>query len=312
MHVRSQPLRGTLPPIAADAPARRGAAGWRAAIRWLAGLALAGFLIALWAVVIEPDRLVVRDVTIATGKWPADVPPLTIAVMADLHAGALHIDAAKIDSIVDRINAARPDVIVLLGDFLIQGVPLGRVWSADDVARHLARLRAPQGVYAVLGNHDWYAGGLPMWRALEAVGIPVLENRALPLPGGRIWIAGIADDTTRSPDPLAAVAPVPEQAAVIALAHDPAVFAQVPDRVALTLAGHTHGGQVVPPLIGPLFNASRAPLRHSYGHVHEDGKDLFVSAGIGTSMAPVRFNAPPEIVFIRLGRPPATAPAAPG
>jgi hypothetical protein len=293
MLVRLSAFRSPFAPTATDGHRRKGQV-------WVVGLLLVGLLLGLWSIVVEPDQLVVRDVAIKTTKWPSDLPALRIAAVADLHAGALHIDAAKLDRIVDQVNAGHPDVIVLLGDFLIQGGLFGHAWSPDAVARHLARLQAPAGVFAVLGNHDWYAGGVPMWRALEAVGITVLENRAVPLPGGAVWMAGIADDTTRTPDPPGTIDQVPPGATVVAITHDPAVFAEMPPRVALTLAGHTHGGQVALPLLGPVVNASRAPLRHSYGHIHEKGADLYVSAGIGTSFVPIRFNRPPEIVRIRL------------
>jgi predicted MPP superfamily phosphohydrolase len=305
---RSPVDRAAIGPVARDRsanlrPARRPA---RLLRRALAGVALAGglgLILVVYGVLIEPDRLVVRDMAVTTLKWPADLPPLTVAVVGDLHAGALHIDAGKIDRVVDLINDGRPDLIVLLGDFLIQGVLFGTPWSPSAVAARLARLQAPNGVFAVLGNHDWYGDGHAVWQALEAAGITVIENAARPLPGRRIWIAGIADDTTRTPDPEAAVAGIPADAAVIAITHDPAPFPQVPARVALTLAGHTHGGQVSLPGVGPLFNASRAPLAHTYGLVREGDALLFVTAGIGTSILPIRFNRPPEIVFLRLGAP---------
>ncbi len=183
----------------------------------------------------------------------------------------------------------------------------GMPMPPETIAAHLQGLRAKHGVFAVLGNHDWYRrGGERVWRALESVGIRVLENRATPLPGsgGRIWLAGIADDTTRHPDPQGTFRDIPEGAAVVAMTHDPAVFPDIPDRAALTLAGHTHGGQVAVPFWGALFIPGRSPLRYAYGHVAENGKDLYVTSGIGTTGLPVRFNAPPEIVVLTLGAPP--------
>lgn len=277
--------------------------------RWLAILlglgAAVGLLMAVWALEIEPDMLRVRNVTVTSETWPAALPPLRIMAIADVHAGAPHIDEAKLDRIVAEANASDPDVVFLLGDYIIQGVPLGRPMPPEIIARHLGQLKARHGVFAVLGNHEWYGDGERVWRALEAVGIRVLENEAAPLPGfeGRVWVAGIADDSTRVPDVPGTLRAVPDAAAVIALTHDPAIFSEIPTRVALTLAGHTHGGQVSLPFWGPVGFPGRAPLRYVRGHIQEEGRHLFVSSGIGTSLLPIRFNVPPEIDVVTLTSP---------
>jgi uncharacterized protein len=269
----------------------------------LSGLALLGLLLAIWGFLIEPGLLLIRHVTIETAKWPAALPPLRIVAVADIHAGAPHVDAAKLDRIVAEVSAQNPDV--LLGDYVIQRVLFGTPMPPETIASHLSGLRAKHGVFAVLGNHDWYDDGKRVWRAFESAGISVLENSAVPLPGsdGRIWLAGIADDSTRHPDPAGTFQPIPLGAAVVALTHDPAVFPDIPAQAALTLAGHTHGGQVSIPLWGALFIPGRSPLRYAYGRVTENGNDLFVTSGIGTTALPVRFNAPPEIAVIMLSAP---------
>jgi uncharacterized protein len=272
----------------------------------LSALVVLGLLLATWGFLVEPDLLLVRHVRIETAKWPAALPPLRIVAVADIHAGAPFVDTAKLDRIVAEVNAQDPDVVLLLGDYVIQRVLFGTPMPPETIARHLGGLRAKHGVFAVLGNHDWYGDGERVWRAFESVGIPVLENRAVPLPGSedRIWIAGIADDTTRHPDPHGTFQRIPPEAAVVAFTHDPAVFPDVPARAALTVAGHTHGGQVSIPFWGALFIPGRSPLRYAYGHVAENGNDLYVTSGIGTTALPVRFNAPPEIVVVTLRAPP--------
>ena len=253
--------------------------------------------LAVWAIAVEPRLLRVRDLELRSAKWPARMPPLRIAMMADLHIGAPHATLARLRNLVDQVNGAEPDVILLPGDF-VQGVLFGRTIQPEPIAEQLGRLSAQYGAFAVLGNHDWSTDGRRMWRALEKVGITVLENKAAPvqLPQGRIWIAGFADDSTRSPDPVGVVGRLPARDPVIAMTHDPAVFPDIPARVVVTFAGHTHGGQVCLPFVGALTNASRAPLRHSYGLVEDGGKQMYVTSGIGTSMLPIRFNMPPEIV----------------
>jgi uncharacterized protein len=272
----------------------------------LSGLAVIGLLLAIWGFLIEPDLLRVRQVTIETAKGPAALAPLRIVAVADIHADAPHIDAAKLDRLVAEVNARNPDVVLLLGDYVIQGVLFGTPMPPETIASHLGGLRAKHGVYAVLGNHDWYDDGKRVWRALEGVGIRVLENQAVPLPDSndRIWLAGIADDSTRRPAPRQTFRAIPGDAAVVTLAHDPAVFSDVPERTALILAGHTHGGQVSLPFFGAIFTPGRSPLRYAKGHIAENSKDLYVTSGVGTSILPVRFNVAPEFVVVTLRAPP--------
>ncbi len=272
--------------------------------RTLVVAVLAGVVACLgvWASIIEPDMLRVRHVEVASAAWPTSMPPLKVAVIADLHAGAPHIDVTKLDEVVAAANEMQPDVIILLGDYVVQGVLFGSFVSPEIVAERLSRLRAKRGVFAVLGNHDWWLDGPRVTRALQANGMTVLENEAAPLavPGGLLWIAGIADDTTRTPEVVRTVAPLPIGEPILLITHDPAVFEDVTDRVMLTLAGHTHGGQVYLPGIGPLIVPGRAPRRHAYGLIREKGRTMFVTAGVGSSIIPVRFNMPPEIVSLTI------------
>jgi len=268
----------------------------------LCGLALTA---AVWAVLIEPGLVKLREVRIATERWPTGRAPLRIAVLGDLHVGAPHIDLAKLDEVVAQVNAGRPDLVVLLGDYVIHGVPFGRFVEPAATAGSLAALESRYGTFAVLGNHDWWHDGPGIRRAFESHGIVVLDNeaQALNLPDGPLWLAGLADDTTRQPDAPGTLAVVPRDEPVIVLAHDPVVFFDVPARAVVTLAGHMHGGQVYLPWIGALVTPGRAPRRFAYGHIREADKDLYVTAGLGTSILPLRFNMPPEIVFLTLTTP---------
>ncbi|HYD99291.1 MAG TPA: metallophosphoesterase, partial [Alphaproteobacteria bacterium] len=209
----------------------------------------------------------------------------------------------RLRAVVDATNALEPDLIVLLGDYVINGVVGGTIIPIGPIAEELRRLQAPLGTVAILGNHDWWTDGPAIVAALEGAGITVLENRALRLerPGGAVWLAGIADDTTRAPDVPGTLAQVTDAGPVIVLAHDPASFADVPARPVVTLSGHTHGGQIFLPLLGAPMVPGRAPRRWAYGHIVEAGRDLIVSAGIGTSILPIRINMPPEIVVVEFG-----------
>jgi predicted MPP superfamily phosphohydrolase len=231
---------------------------------------------------------------------PQPLKGLTIAVIADLHAGSPYIDEAKIDRVVALTNAARPDLIVLTGDYVV-GVRKkygGRRIAIETITAHLKALHAPLGVYAALGNHERWVGEERAVAAFRAAGIPVLQNEHVRI--GAFYLAGIGDDHTRAADPARALSGVPRGAAAICFTHSPDIFPHLPGSCALTLAGHSHGGQVRLPLLGRPVLPLRTGQRYAAGLVREGGKTLFVSTGIGTSGLPVRLGVPPEISLLTL------------
>lgn len=252
---------------------------------------------------VEPNWLRVTEYTLKSHKWPNGKPPLKIAVIADLHVGCPSVNLATLKTIVDKTNTLNADCILILGDYLISVVLLGKKIKPEPIAEILAGLKAPLGVYSVLGNHDWWEDGQGMWNALERVGIKVLENDALPVKraeGDIFWIAGLADDTTRTPDIHATLQKIETDDPVILMTHDPATFVKSSERPVVTLAGHTHGGQIAPPFWGPIVIPGRAPIKYAYGHIVENNCDLIVSCGIGTSILPVRFNRRPELIHLTI------------
>jgi predicted MPP superfamily phosphohydrolase len=263
---------------------------------------------AAWAGWIEPRRLVTVHRTLHPPRWPPALDGLRLGILADLHGGAPYAGLASIARAVERLNAERPDAILLLGDFVDAHPLWGGRLPPELVAHEVAALQAPLGIYAVLGNHDWQAAGDRMWTALERAGVPVLENRAVELTES-LHVAGLADLRCRRPDLPSALAGIPPDAPVILLSHDPDVFPYVPERVALTLSGHTHGGQIAIPLLRRLAIPSRHGERYARGHVVEEGRHLYVSSGFGTSGVPLRFLAPPEVVVLELRSRPARSPA---
>jgi uncharacterized protein len=272
----------------------------------LAAVLIAGGAFAVKAFWIEPRSLVITRADIAVPQWPADARPLKLAMLADIQAAGPHVTAERVAEIVAQINALEPDLIVLLGDY----VSMMRLSTSHvppkATAAVLARLQAPLGVHAVLGNHDWWLDGRYIRRLLEESGIKVYENEALPIETGdgrHLWIAGLADLSTRAVDLPGTLAQVADDAPIILLSHSPDVFPEVPERVALTLAGHTHGGQVNLPFVGRLMVPSRYGQRYAYGHIIEGGRHMFVSSGIGNAILPARYGVPPEIVLLRIGAP---------
>lgn len=248
----------------------------------------------------EPDslRLTEYDLTV---EAPA-LKGLRIAVIADLHAGAPYIDAAKIDAVVAATQAARPDMILLAGDYVSDRQDGSLRMPLDEIARHLRGLEAPLGVYAVMGNHDDAVGARRVTAALGQDGILVLNNThaVISRTDGAVVLAGI--DTWFGPaDGRNALAGLGSEK-VLCLTHKPDVFPDLPPPCVLTIAGHTHGGQVALPLIRRLAleHASRYGERYVQGVIREGGRTLFVSPGIGTSGLPVRLGVPPEISLLSL------------
>jgi len=263
-------------------------------------LILSPFLVAAWAFGIEPGLLVVRHVRMELPAWRNDV---RVAVLSDLHVGSPHVGIDKLRRIVKETNAENPALVVLLGDYVIGGpggrggVRGGGFVEPEAIAAELKNLHAPLGVFAVLGNHDWWYNGDRIGQAFRDAGIAVLENQAVHV-GNAFWLGGIADFWTREPDIAGTLEQVDNGDPVVLITHNPDIFPGVPERVSLLLAGHTHGGQVHLPVVGTLITTSK--LGYNAGDFFEHGHHLFVTTGIGTSIVPVRFGVPPEIVMMTL------------
>ena len=264
--------------------------------------ALLGLLLSVWAFYLEPSSLGVRRYVIQIPQWSAANPALRIAVLGDLHVGSPFNDLVKLREIVEVTNRRRPDLVLLAGDYVIHGVLAGGPVHPRAIASVLGRLQAPAGIYAVLGNHDYWWGAEEVAESLREAGITVLEDEAVHLrpEGLDFWLVGISDWWEGKHDIPRALDPVPVGEVVIALTHNPDIFPEIPDRVALTVAAHTHGGQVSLPLIGPPIVPSVYGQRYAAGVIEERGRHLFVSPGLGTSVLPVRFRVPPEISIVEI------------
>ena len=247
----------------------------RALLVTFAALLLGGLVLAGYTVFIEPDRLVVRHLYFASPHWPAEREPLKIVAIADIHAGAPHIDGANLDEIVRRANAEAPDLTLLLSDYVIQGV---------------------------LGNHDWWLDGHRVRQAFKAAGITVLENETIRLgdEAAPLQLAGLADDIARMPDGKRTFAMAEADIPLLVAMHDPAALDQVRPGPLLSFAGHTHGGQIHLPWLFDPVTPGRAGPNLAYGLRRSNGKWILVSGGIGISILPVRLNMPSEILVLSL------------
>lgn len=278
-----------------------------------APLAVAGYSIG-----IEPHlrpRLVSYNVSPL--NWPAN-EILRIGVIADIHACDPWMTESRIEAIVAAANELEPDLFVLLGDF-VEGLhgPWASPIPMDRWAGPLADLAAPLGKYAILGNHDWWVDASATRAALEARQIPVMENDAeiLGLGGGSsFWLGGLGDQladkrTKTGVDDLPGLTSrIPDDGRpAILLVHEPDIFPAVSDRFCVTIAGHTHGGQIRLPVLGRFPIASDYGQRYAYGQITEGNRQMIISAGLGVSGLPVRFGVPPEINLITIGTPEALA-----
>ena len=288
-----------------------------------AGIA-APALLGGYAFAIEPYRLRFPRYALTPRGWPEGLR-LRIAAIADPHICEPWMPLGRVREIVAETNAQEPDLIVLLGDYVTHHRFVRETVPHDAWAVVLADLKAPLGVHAILGNHDWWedldvqrrkAGPTPSGIAMRRAGISVYENDAVRLRKGKhaFWIAGLGDQWafyqgrwiggrhryTGVDDVPGTLAMMTDDAPAILMAHEPDVFAVLSDRFALTLSGHTHGGQVQFLGYAPIV-PSRFGRRYAYGHIQEGERHLIVSGGLGCSGVPIRFGRPPEVPIIEIG-----------
>lgn len=268
-----------------------------------------------YAYFIEPRQFVIIEETISVPNWSKQLDGLRIVTIADIHTGSNYAPRERVRFVVEQANAQNADVIVLLGDYVSESK-----WDRqcvrkretagdctelripfDEIAEDLRGLKAKYGVYAVIGNHDWYHNEAKAKRLLEEVAaIRVLNNEIAEIKINeetlRIW--GIEDWYLNRRVPTDAFNALEEKKNIIAITHNPDTMLSTPEGFAIMFAGHTHGGQLNWPIFGPkaVFNDPR----FMDGLAVVDNKYVYVSSGVGTSVIPFRFRVPPEINVITL------------
>ncbi len=285
----------------------------RTILKLALAVAAVGILCLAYAFLIEPHRLVVNHHELEIKDWDPAFDGLRIVAFSDIHAGFHAVDEEKLRQVVETVNTLDADLVVMLGDFVSTSRDRKRVFMSPEViAENLRGMKAKYGVLAVLGNHDGWHGDESVRQALSSAGYRVLENQLITLDkdGARLRILGLKDhmkldswftfdNTTRR-----AVRDHGGSGQILVLEHSPDIFhvlnyhKTLGDDFKLMLAGHTHGGQLWFPIIGSPFVPSSFGQKYNAGHIHEDGKDMFVTTGIGTSLLPLRFMMPPEIAVI--------------
>jgi len=259
---------------------------------------VAGVVVALVARFVIPYRPRVNHQAFVLPRNHANLAGLRIAYVSDTHVGPT-FTADDLQSIARDLRREKPDVLLLGGDYVSQSP-----YFIDEIAPVIAEMTATPrfGTWAVIGNHDISNVRSRVERMLEDAGAAVLINRAAEVvtDRGPLWLAGIDDLILGTPDPAAAFADVPADAACICLWHEPDAAEEAAAYAPfLMLSGHTHGGQVSLPGIGPLA-LPKAGKRFASGRFAIGDMTLFVSNGVGLYRPPVRLGCPPELVMIHL------------
>ena len=265
---------------------------------------VAGGLALIDALAIEPTRLMVRRIAVPLEGGEADrgdVSSVRLAQLSDLHVGGGAWRRETLLKAIDVCNQEELDLIAITGDFI------GSPRHVETALELLASLRSDVPRLAVLGNHDHVYGAIPrnkLLAGLSLLGITVLRNRSVPvdLSSGTVWFAGVDDGYSMRDDLNAAMSGLPRDAFPrILLTHYPDVVEGLrPGQVQLSLAGHTHGGQIRLPIITGLVNNGHARTNYGYGLYRVNGNPLYVTSGLGMSGVPMRFRNPPELAIIEL------------
>jgi hypothetical protein len=257
---------------------------------------------------IEPNRPRIVRQALALRRWPAGLDGFTIALLSDFHYDP-YFSEHPLHAAISMVKGLRPDLIVFGGDFV--SVPLVNdtekkdqkaALAAEPCARLLRQMQAPHGLWAVLGNHDCLTDANVVTRSLRSQGVQVLANQSVAIEanGARFWLSGVSDVVAGSPDLDVTLDSVPGGEATILLAHEPDYADYVARHpVDLQLSGHSHGGQVRIPLVGPLYLPDMA-RKYVWGLYRIGGLTLYTNPGLGTVGLPVRWNCPPEVTFLTL------------
>jgi uncharacterized protein len=252
---------------------------------------------------------IVRTASLTVANWPTDALPVKILLISDTHVAGPDMPPERLRRILTSLMAQKPDLILLAGDYISEKRVSTRHYSPKELAAPFAELRAPLGVFAVMGNHDHWADVNAIAHELQQNGVMVLDNSAAR--AGPLVIGGIDDEFTQHDNMAATFAAMdaagPDQGVAprILLTHGPDVVPDLPSPVAAVFTGHTHCGQIVLPVLGAISQVSRYGDRFACGAIQDagpmgKGQQIYVSAGLGTSIVPIRFGAHPDVWLVTL------------
>lgn len=269
-------------------------------LRWFLLLTLLGLgLVAkgYWNATRDP---LIRSASVEVGDWPAGQAPLKILLLSDIHVAGPDMPPERLERIVGDLNRLKPDLILIAGDLVSEKRSATHIYTPAEVVAPLGGLRAPLGVVVAPGNHDHWFRPDALRGELEKRGLRVLQNDAVKL--GPLIVGGVDDDYSGHDDVPATLAAMDRLGAGVPLllTHSPDVVPDLSRPVAAVFAGHTHCGQIRFPFAGALTYVSRYGDRFACGDIDDKGQRVFVGAGLGTSILPLRFNTPPDAWLITL------------
>lgn len=273
--------------------------------RWLRWIVLMGLLGAgilgkgYWNATRDP---VIRSATVSVKDWPAGEPPLKILLISDIHVAGPDMPPERVRHIVAELNKLKPDLVLIAGDLVSEKGVATHLYTAAEIVKPLSGLVGRLGIVVALGNHDhWFKSAL-LEAEMRKRKITFVKNDAVergPL------VLGVVDDVHIGLDDIpatfAAMDKLPAKPRIL-LAHSPDVVPEMPSAVAVVFAGHTHCGQIVFPFFGALTYVSRYGDRFACGAINDNGQRVFVTAGLGTSVLPLRYGAMPDAWLVTLTR----------
>ncbi len=268
---------------------------------WLLALLFVGVLTigkGYWNATRDP---LVRTATLSVDGWPEDQPPLTILLFSDIHVAGPDMPPERLRRLVRQFNALQPDLILIGGDLVSEKRLATHVYTPAEIVAPLADLQSPLGTIVALGNHDHWFDPVRLTAELRRHGITVLANQAVQR--GPVIVGGVDDDYSGHDDlaaTFAAMDALPDGPRIL-ITHSPDIVPGLSGPVAAVFAGHTHCGQIALPLIGALSYVSRYGDRFACGDIDDRGQRLFVGAGLGTSILPLRYGAPPDVWLVTIG-----------
>ena len=271
---------------------------WR---HWLLLLALFGVALlakGYWNATRDP---VVRTAMVAVSDWPAGQPPLKLLLLSDIHVAGPDMPPERLAKIVVQLNRLRPDLVLIAGDLVSEKRSATQIYTAAEVVAPLGKLRAPLGVVVVPGNHDHWFKPDALRGELEQRGLRMLQNEAVKL--GPLIVGGVDDDYSGHDDVPATLTAMDRlgSGVPLLLTHSPDIIPDVQRPVAAIFAGHTHCGQIRFPFVGALTYVSRYGARFACGDMTDNGQHIFVGAGLGTSLLPLRYLTQPDAWLVTLG-----------
>lgn len=248
---------------------------------------------------------IIREAAILMPDWPADAPPIKVLLIGDTHVAGPDMPPARLKRILKDLNQLKPDLILLAGDYISEKRVATHIYTPAELAAPFALMDAPLGIIGVPGNHDHWAELDAIISEMEKNGVTMLTNDAVKR--GALIIGGVDDEFTEHADlaktitAMDALEEDEDKAPRIVVSHSPDIVPDLPGAVGVVVTGHTHCGQIVLPVIGALTYVSKYGARFRCGKIDDDGQKVVVTAGLGTSVLPLRYGAPPDVWLLELG-----------